>query len=101
VSSYLSAMKAAGLRPDQGNTLSWDAGLLVIGAFRKFGFEMTATQLHDYLVKLRGWTGINGIYDFAAVPQRGLGSNWVIMVRWDKTKDDWTPVSAPGGEPLP
>jgi branched-chain amino acid transport system substrate-binding protein len=100
VSAYLSAMKAAGFRPDQGNTLSWDAAQLVVDAYKKFGFEMTAAQLRDYLANLRGWTGINGTYDFRAVPQRGLGSNWVIVVRWDKTKDDWTAVSAPGGMPL-
>lgn len=100
VSAYLSEMKAAGLRPDQGNTLSWDAGQLVIDGYKKYGFDMSAAQLREYLSTLKGWTGINGSYDFSAVPQRGLGPGWVIMVRWDKSKGDWVAVSSPGGAPL-
>ncbi len=69
-------------------------------AYKKFGLEMTSAQLREYLAGLKGWTGINGAYDFPSVPQRGLGSGWVIMVRWDKAKDDWTAVSGPGGAPL-
>ena len=99
--TYLNAMKAAGVRPDQGDTLAWDAAQLVIDGYKKYGFDMSAAQLREYLSTLKGWTGINGSYDFAAVPQRGLGSRWVIMVRWDKSKGDWTAVSAPGGAPLP
>jgi len=100
VGAYLNAMKAAGFRPDQGNTLSWDAAQLVLDAYKKYGFDMTPAQLRDYLASVKGFTGINGEYDFSAVPQRGLGPKWVIMVRWDKTKDDWVAVSAPGGMPL-
>jgi len=100
VSAYLNAMKAAGFRADQGNTLSWDAAQLVLDAYKKYGFDMTPAQLRDYLANVKGFTGINGEYDFSAVPQRGLGPKWVIMVRWDKTKDDWVAVSAPGGMPL-
>jgi len=100
VATYLNAMKAAGVRPDQGDTLAWDAAQLVVDGYKKYGFDMTAAQLREYLSTLKGWTGINGSYDFASVPQRGVGSGWVIMVRWDKAKGDWTAVSAPGGAPL-
>jgi branched-chain amino acid transport system substrate-binding protein len=100
VSSYLAAFKAAGIKPDQGHTLSWDPALLVIDGFKKFGFGMTAMQLRDYLVDLKGWTGIDGVYDFTAVPQRGLSVSSVIIVRWSKDKGTWSSVSLPGAAPL-
>lgn len=100
VDHYIGEMKAAGYQPDQGNTLSWDPTLLVIDAFKKYGFDMTATQLRDYLDNVQGWSGINGVYNFHDVPQRGLGPKWVIMVQWDKHKNDWAAVSGPAGVPL-
>lgn len=101
VSRYLTAMKAAGLRADQGNTLSWDPALLVVDALRKLGTEATATQFRDYLMNVRGWTGINGTYDFHTFPQRGVGGpGSIVMVRWDKTKGTWVAISSLGGTPL-
>jgi hypothetical protein len=41
-----------------------------------------------------------GPYDFRTVPQRGIGVNSVIMVRWSPDKGTWTGVSKAGGEPL-
>jgi branched-chain amino acid transport system substrate-binding protein len=49
---------------------------------------------------LRNWDGINGTYDFRAIPQRGVGIDSVLMVRWVKAKGTWVPVSRPGGLPL-
>ena len=100
VTEYLNAMHAAGIRPDQGHTLAWDPAFLIIGALRKVGTNITATQLRDYLADTRGVVGINGRYDFPAVPQRGLGPSSIIMVRWNKAKDTWVSVSNPGGQPL-
>ena len=101
VSTYLTAMKAAGIRPDQGNTLSWDPANLVVDALRKRGTNATATQLRDYLMNVKGWTGINGTYDFEKYPQRGVGSSaGIVMVRWDTAKGTWVPISSLGGTPL-
>lgn len=100
VTTYLDAFKAAGLRADQGHTLAWDPAMLIISAYRKFGTEATATQIRDYLMGLQGWTGIDGVYDFHAVPQRGLNISSVIIVRWLKDKDRWVAVSKPGGAPF-
>ena len=80
--AFVNAMKAAGIRADQGHTLAWDPALIVVDAIRKLGPDATATQLRDYLMNLRGWDGINGTYDFRAIPQRGVGIGGVIMVRW-------------------
>jgi branched-chain amino acid transport system substrate-binding protein len=100
VGSYLNAMKAAGIRPDQGHTLSWDPALMVVEALRKYGTNATATQIRDYIADLHDWSGINGRYDFRAFPQRGLGPGSIVMVRWDKAKGTWVSMSSLGGTPL-
>jgi branched-chain amino acid transport system substrate-binding protein len=97
--AFVNAMKAAGIRADQGHTLAWDPALIVVDALRKIGLDATPLQLRDYLMNLRGWDGINGTYDFRAIPQRGVGIGSVIMVRWIKAKDNWIGVSKPGGSP--
>jgi branched-chain amino acid transport system substrate-binding protein len=98
---FLNAFKAStGLRADTGYMSAWDAGNIVVDAFKKLGTNASAAQIKDYIANLRGWVGITGQYDFKAVPQRGLGPSNVIMVRWDTAKDTWVGVSKPGGEPL-
>jgi branched-chain amino acid transport system substrate-binding protein len=98
---YISAaIKATGARPDTGYLAAWDPAVLVIEAYKKLGLNATATQIRDYISNLRGWVGIDGTYDFKAIPQRGVGASSVIMVRWDATKDNWVAISKFGGEPL-
>jgi len=65
---------------------------------RKLGGDATAAKIHDYLVDLRGWVGVNGTYDFRANPQRGLGQNNVIMVKF--TNGTNVVVSKFGGVPV-
>lgn len=100
VDTYLRAMKDAGIRPDQANTLAWDPTLMLIDALRKYGTDATPTQIRDYIANLRGWAGIYGTYDFEKYPQRGLGAGSIVMVRWDTAKGTWDSVSAMGGSPL-
>jgi branched-chain amino acid transport system substrate-binding protein len=100
VTTYINAMKAAGIRPDQGHTLAWDTALIVVEALRKLGTNATATQIRDYIMGIRGWSGINGRYDFVTYPQRGLGAGSGVMVRWEKSKGTWVSASALGGSPL-
>ena len=49
---------------------------------------------------MKGFVGINGVYDFAAVPQRGIDINDLVMVRWDKKTKSLIGVSKPGGVAL-
>lgn len=100
VTQFMAAFKAAGVRPDTGYLAAWDPAAMIVDAYKKLGPDATALQLRDYLENLRGWVGINGIYDFKAIPQRGIGANSIVMVRWDATKDTWVAVSRLGGEPL-
>jgi branched-chain amino acid transport system substrate-binding protein len=100
VNTFIDAFKPVGTRPDIGQSLAWDPTFLVIDAYKKLGLDATAAQIKDFIDGQRGWVGINGQYDFRAVPQRGVGVNNVIMVRWDSGKDTWVGVSKLGGEPL-
>jgi branched-chain amino acid transport system substrate-binding protein len=98
--SYYAALGERGVQPDFAPSTAWDSALMVVSALRKLGPAATATQLRDYLTSLRGYVGINGPYDFPASPQRGLGANAVVMVRWDAGKGAWVGSSRPGGSPL-
>jgi len=100
INAYHAALATAGLRADYPRASAWDPALIVITAFRKLGTNASATQIRDYIANLKGWTGINGPYDFRAVPQRGLDVKGAVVVRWDVAKGTWIGVSRPGGTPL-
>ena len=91
---------AAGMEPDNQTGIVWDAALIVIEALRKLGTNATAAQIRDHIAGITDFAGINGIYDFKAVPQRGLGVNNAIVTRWDPDQKRWIWVSGPGGAPL-
>jgi branched-chain amino acid transport system substrate-binding protein len=99
VSAYLDAFKANGIRPDQGHLFVWDPIVILVDALNKLGPNATPAQLRDFINGYHG-TGMFGRYDFHAVPQRGIGVESVIMVRWSPEKDTWVGVSKAGGEAL-
>lgn len=96
---YQNAFKAIGVRPDIGANQAWDAAFIVVDALRKLGTATTPEQLRAYIWKLRGWSGINGVYDFTALPQRGVNGNWIVVQRWDPARDAFVGASRPGGAP--
>jgi branched-chain amino acid transport system substrate-binding protein len=101
VQSYIDAFKAnGGVRPDIGQCLAWDPTMLVIAALKKFGPAATGEQIRSSIAGLKGYVGVNGVYDFHAVPQRGIGVDAVVMVRWDPATEAWIGVSKLGGAPL-
>jgi len=97
---FYAAFKAANVKPDNMSALAWDPANLVIGALRKLGANATAQQVKAYLDSQTNVPGINGIYDFKAVPQRGLTAKNALVSRWDPAADTWTVVSQPTGTPL-
>jgi branched-chain amino acid transport system substrate-binding protein len=101
VDEFLRELAAQGAKPDWGNNNCYDGARLMVSALKKFGPNATPVQIRDYIVNLKGWPGINGMYDFPAEPQRGLAQDSVVMVRWDAAKDNWIALSKPGGMPLP
>ena len=100
VDAFLAEFSVQGVRPDTGQSRAWDPATLVLAALRAAGTGASAAQLRAYISEQRNWIGINGSYDFRAIPQRGLGPSGVVIVRWDATYATWAGVSRPGGLPL-
>ena len=101
VADMAKALESSGAQPDMITISAWDPGLLLVTALRELGPNANATQLRDYFLKLKGWTGTNGPYDFTTDPQRGVGSGNVVMVRWDVPQGKAVALSKLGGAPLP
>jgi branched-chain amino acid transport system substrate-binding protein len=94
---YVNAFRKINVRPDVGHSLVWDPASVFVDALRHVGPSATAEQLHAYVLGLHSWVGINGVYDFAAGDQRGLGEGSIVIARWDRAKSTWLQVSAPKG----
>jgi branched-chain amino acid transport system substrate-binding protein len=95
---FFAAMKAAGVdKPDMADILPWDPALLIVDAYRHLGVAASADQIRDYLVKLHGFAGINGIYDFRDNSNRGIGENNAAMTRYDPERGVFVAVSKAGG----
>jgi branched-chain amino acid transport system substrate-binding protein len=97
---YFREMNAMGDRATMIKTFAWDPALFVVRAYRALGLNATAEQFRSYFAGLKGVSGITGVYDYNAIPQRGLGVQNAYMVRWDPAKATWVGVSRPGGDPL-
>jgi branched-chain amino acid transport system substrate-binding protein len=80
---------------------SWDVALVVVEALKKLGPNASAEQIRQFISSLTDFPGINGIYDFKQHPQRGLGSDSAVIVRFDPAAKRWVWLSKPGGAPLP
>ncbi|HUB97817.1 MAG TPA: ABC transporter substrate-binding protein [Stellaceae bacterium] len=94
------ALAANGTKPDMLTISAWDPAMLVVDTLRKLGPDVAAPKLRDYLANLQGWVGADGPYDFRAAPQRGVGENNIVMVRWDIEKGSGVALSNFGGAPL-
>jgi branched-chain amino acid transport system substrate-binding protein len=97
---YFNAFKRIGVRPDFATNLVWDPVMIMVAALRAIGPDATSEQLRAYIEGIHSWAGINGIYDFRAGDQRGVGQNAIDIQRWDPTLGDFVAVSKPRGFPL-
>jgi branched-chain amino acid transport system substrate-binding protein len=97
---FFAMMQGAGLHPDASSDIGWDTPRIVLAALNKLPPGASAAELHDYLEHFKGYDGMDGVYDFTKHPQRGLGLENAIVVRWDAAVKDWMPVSKPTGIPL-
>lgn len=70
---------------------------MIVEALRKLGTNASAENVRTYIATQRNWAGVDGLYDFRAVPQRGIGPNSVVIVRWDTGRDTWIGASRLGG----
>lgn len=99
--AYQGAYAAIGQKVDSPDGAGWDMIRLVVSALRKFGPDMTAQQLRDFIATMRSWNGIGGDYNFVANPQRGLGVDGsVVIQRYDPVNRTWPAASRLGGVAL-
>jgi branched-chain amino acid transport system substrate-binding protein len=96
----LAVLTAGGVKPDNQTGMVWDPALIVIAALRQIGPGATPEQVRQYIAGLAGFAGINGIYDFKASPQRGLGVENAAVFSYDGEGPRWLWMSKPGGELL-
>jgi branched-chain amino acid transport system substrate-binding protein len=97
---FYAAFQAANIKLDNMSALAWDPANIIVGALRKLGTKATAQQVKQYMESQSAVPGINGIYDFKSVPQRGLTVQNALVSRWDPAADTWKVVSQPTGTPL-
>jgi branched-chain amino acid transport system substrate-binding protein len=97
---FYGGLAAMGIDPDAGHNLPWDPALISVAALRHVGVAASAKMLHDELESFHGAAGTNGIYDFRAGDQRGVGLNSLVIAKWVPAKKTWATVSHPGGKPL-
>ena len=97
--SFFRAFEGTDIKPDGPSTYAWDPALIIVEALRELKPDARAEDLRAYLRELKGFAGVNGYYDFKAVPNRGLDESNVIITRWDPAAQTWAVVSDPLGIP--
>lgn len=97
---FYAAYKAEGAAPDAAANHGWGPAMVIIDALRKLPENATAAQVREYIAKQTSYAGINGVYDYQKVPQRGLSVENAIVTRWDAAQQRWEPVSKATGIPL-
>ena len=97
---FADAFKGIGVEATPLHALAWDPLLIAVSALQRLGPGMTADQLKTYVLGLRNFTGLNGKYDFSSGDQHGLDSNAVVIVGWNRDKQDFFPASQTGGVPI-
>jgi branched-chain amino acid transport system substrate-binding protein len=96
----IDTLKKAGMRPEAGFSSIWDAAELAVDVLRHLPPNGGRASALAYLSKLQRWIGIDGIYDFVRYPQRGVGIDSVLIVRWDVASKTLVPASRGGGAKL-
>jgi hypothetical protein len=92
-----------GLKADNNTADTWDAALITIAGLRALGPDASAEKLRAWILALKDFPGINGLYDFTQFPDRGLSHDTTALVRYDPKGPDgprWQWVSEVGGAPL-
>jgi branched-chain amino acid transport system substrate-binding protein len=98
--TFFKAYEGSNIKPDAPSTFAWDPAVMVVEALRKLKPDATADDIRDYLANSQSFVGINGRYDFKAVPHRGIDRKNVLVTRWDPKAQAWIPVSEPLGIPF-
>ena len=86
---YFTALSKAGLRSEFPTSIPWDPMNIVLEAFRRAGPDADAQALWSALQSIKGYTGIEGTYDFTSHDQRGLGESATALFRYDQVKNEF------------
>jgi branched-chain amino acid transport system substrate-binding protein len=97
---FYAATAAAGIPVDYMSAGVWDTLLMTVAALNKLGPLASAAEVRDFLAAQTEFAGINGLYDFVRVPQRGLDRSSASIAQWDAGAHVWRAVSLPGGDPI-
>lgn len=100
IKEFYAAYEKAGITPDFPSEPGWDAAMIITQALRTLGPDASASQVRDYIVHLKDFAGIDGIYDFETVPQRGLSVKNAVVTEWSAQAKMWNVVSELSGIPL-
>lgn len=98
---FYGAFDAAGLSPDIASELAWEPAMIVVHALRTLGPDAEPEQIRGFIAHLKDYAGVDGLYDFERVPQRGLDVSDTIVTRWDAAGKGWRAMSKLTGIPLP
>lgn len=94
------AFDGSGEKVDAGAATAWDTLLILAQVLRKVGANADADRIRDGLQRVQGFAGVNGVYDFARYPQRGIGEQSAIVARWTPDRREWEIVSKSSGIPI-
>jgi branched-chain amino acid transport system substrate-binding protein len=86
---YVAALTKAGLRSEFPTSIPWDPMNIVLEAMRRAGPDADAQKLWSTLQSIKGYSGIEGTYDFTTHDQRGLGQSAAALFRYDQTKNEF------------
>jgi len=95
--AYVAALNAEGLKSEAGYAGVWDPAFLLVDALRHAGPDATSEQVRSWLSSLHGWVGTDGVFDFRSYPQRGVGIDTVLVMRWDPASKSFAGASRRGG----
>ena len=98
--TYYELFRTVDAIPDTGAEIAWDATMIAVAALRHAGPQPNAAAVRDYIAHLKDYVGISGVYDFEKYPQRGLGPNSAVVVRYNPDGPSFEAISQLGGVPL-
>ena len=96
---FVDELKTLGSPPLLLAAMAYDPARIVVDAFRRYGTNASAKQIRDYIEHVKNFAGVNGMIDYTDGSHRGIGVDGVVVVRWDDAKQNFVPVSNPGGQP--
>jgi branched-chain amino acid transport system substrate-binding protein len=97
--AFVDEFTTLGAPPQLLAALVYDPVRIIVEAFRHYGTNATAKQVHDYVEHVKNYPGVNGLMNYTDGSQRGIGVDGVVLIRWDAAKQNFVPVSRPGGLP--